>query len=370
MVLPSDPGGVVEVIDSALIVSVQGVRRRLHPGESVDLPSGVRVLAACDVVPPTSSPPLFVDATFLHASMVSVSLVVCMVSALWFAPLEGLVSGGAGLPTEAHRWLSLPGGTARRQSTAVWSAQGRPPVVAERPLHAAATHNRSRPRRGAEPSVNALVAALKEGLPGTVTNDTHQDARDVVGDVVRALAAAPVMGAGVGGLSPRDLVDTGRGNGLIDVANAPWQRRKTIADPVELPPSLSTPPVPSAPTFPVRLVDVPPGAVDPESLAATPALDPEAREHLMAAVAARSNVLRGCYEAWGLASGRLRSGRVVVELTLRPNGYVTDIATTSTEELLRVAQCVTRGAADWYLGDGLVDRETRLSFPFILRPRA
>ena len=33
-----------------------------------------------------------------------------------------------------------------------------------------------------------------------------------------------------------------------------------------------------------------------------------------------------------------------------------------------VADCVVRAAGEWYLGDGLVDAPTRLSFPFLLQP--
>ena len=36
--------------------------------------------------------------------------------------------------------------------------------------------------------------------------------------------------------------------------------------------------------------------------------------------------------------------------------------------LTMVGECVEKMAAEWYLGDGLVEEEKRLSFPFVLQP--
>ena len=121
----------------------------------------------------------------------------------------------------------------------------------------------------------------------------------------------------------------------------------------------------------MTLVDVPSAAVsDDGGLAAAPELDPVVREHLTRMIRTRHNVVRACYEAWGLAADAHRAGRLVLELTLRPDGRVEALSTiTSTPSLDRVGSCIERAAAEWYLGDGLVDAPTRLAFPFNLQPR-
>jgi hypothetical protein len=83
----------------------------------------------------------------------------------------------------------------------------------------------------------------------------------------------------------------------------------------------------------------------------------------------RTNVVRSCYESWGIAENALRRGRLVIEFTLRPDGHLDDVTTTDSGGLQRVGDCVRRAAVEWYLGDGLVEQPTRLSFPFWLRPR-
>jgi len=125
-----------------------------------------------------------------------------------------------------------------------------------------------------------------------------------------------------------------------------------------------------APTmFPVQMQEVPDADVAGARIDADPELDPIVREHLTRTVRARHNVIRACYEAWGLAADARRSGRLVLELTLQPDGHVTDVTTQTNDELRRVGDCVVRAAADWYLGD-VVEQPTRLAFPFVLQPRS
>ena len=100
------------------------------------------------------------------------------------------------------------------------------------------------------------------------------------------------------------------------------------------------------------------------------ALDPVVRDALAQAVRRRDNAVRSCYESRGLASDHGGSGKLRLELTLLPSGRVTETKVTVDNPRLRmVADCVEKAAAEWYLGDGLVDEPKRLSFPFVLTPR-
>jgi hypothetical protein len=83
----------------------------------------------------------------------------------------------------------------------------------------------------------------------------------------------------------------------------------------------------------------------------------------------RHNAIRYCYESWGLTADAGRTGRVILEMTLLPNGRVQDAkASVDDNGLKLVGQCVERMASEWYLGDGLVSEPTRLAFPFVLKP--
>jgi len=252
----------------------------------------------------------------------------------------------------------------RHAGRPVWSSSGRRPSPAERPA-VAPRRGVPRPRRqGPGPSLEQTLLAMKEALPGA----DGLASRDSVGDLSRAIAAAPVLGAGMGGLSPRDPVVSGVGSSVVAagttacLARSPRERDAALEG--------ATPLSPQKATYPVQLVDVPPATVDAERAFATAALDPLSRERLLRAMRMRSTVLRGCYESWGLAVDARRRGRLVVELTLRPDGRVDDLQTTASDGVPLVGDCVRRAAVECYLGDGLVDAPTRLSFPLLLRPRS
>ena len=205
-----------------------------------------------------------------------------------------------------------------------------------------------------EQTLEAMKAALHPGDAGEL--------RETLGQIVRTEARAPQLGAGVGGLSPKDPVDNGPGSGVIGagttVALTDLIRRAVTET------EKRTTTAPPTTTFPVTMQEVPDAAVNAARIDADPELDPLVREHLTRAIRSRHNVIRGCYSAWGLAADARRSGRLIVELTLLPNGHVSNIeATTSSTELRMVADCVVRAASEWYLGDGLVVAPTRLAFP-------
>jgi hypothetical protein len=341
-----------------------GVAARVASGGSVGLPSGRIVTVERDRSSPRAPLWITVDSTFVHATMLGVAATVCMFSALWFAPLERFDEGGAGLPANARRWLTLSGGAARSIGRPVFAATGRPPHEAERLSTGRRATQPALRQAGSGPSLERTLEAMNQALRGPGGDGT----RDAIGDLARAIAAAPVLGAGIGGLSPRDPADAGAGSGVVAAGTTAQlsQLLRGRTDNLER----SRPPPPPRPTYPVQLVDVPDAAVDAQRVDATPDLDPFVREQLMRAIRLRSNVLRACYESWGLSVDRLRSGRLVVELTLLPDGHVDRISTTTSDGLDAVGTCVTRAAAEWYLGDGLVDAPTRLSFPFVLKPRS
>lgn len=306
-----------------------------------------------------------VDSTLLHSTMIGVALQVCVVSALWLAPVSSSSDTGAGIPSEAKRLLSLPGGTASVVGRASFAARGRKPDEAEK-IEPLKKKGAPLPQRaGRMPSLEQTLEAMKAALhPGDAG-----ELRESLGQIARTEARAPQLGAGVGGLSPKDPVDTGPGAGVIgagtNVALTDLIRRRVDETEKRTPTTTTTPPT----TFPVTMQEVPDAAVDAARIDADPELDPLVREHLTRAIRSRHNVIRGCYSAWGLAADARRSGRLVVELTLLPDGHVSEIeATTSTTELRMVADCVVRAASEWYLGDGLVTKPTRLAFPFVLQP--
>ncbi len=347
-------------------VAVQGilVRAVLLAGQRLELPAGHVLCAEPEPQPaPAARGRFFVDSTLLHSVMIAFAAVTCVVSAFWLAPVGLSSDPGGGIASDARRWLSLPGGSARVVARATFSAAGRPTELGERyDLRQLAGSSSAHPA-GPRPSLERTLEAMKQALQRGAEGDAQ---RDPVGELARQVAAAPVLGAGVGGLSPRDPADLGAGSGIIGAGDALRQQailRRAVA---EVDRSL-----PARTNYPVALVDVPDAAVDDDGgLASRPELDPIVRDHLTRMIRTRHNVIRACYEAWGLAADARQGGRLILELTLRPDGRVEELSTmTSTPQLSRVGSCVERAALEWYLGDGLVDAPTRLAFPFNLQPR-
>ncbi len=338
----------------------------LEPGQFCTLPAGHVLHVDVDVAASRAPAPFSVDSTLLHSTMIGVALQVCVFSSLWLAPLDGPADFGAGVTSDARRWLSLPGGTARSVGRAVFSANGRKPDEAERSAPAQKKGAPLPQRPGKGPSLDQTLEAMKRALhPGD-----DGDLRESLGELSKAFARAPVLGNGTGGLSPRDPIDNGPGSGVVGagttVALDDLLRRR--AEQVEE--KLRVQRAPARPVFPVTMTEVPDAAIDISRLAADPELDPVVRDHLSRMIRSRHNVIRACYESWGLSADAHRAGRLVLQLTLRPDGHVEDLhASTSTSELRMVGDCVVRAASEWYLGDGLVDEPTRLAFPFVLQPR-
>jgi hypothetical protein len=166
----------------------------------------------------------------------------------------------------------------------------------------------------------------------------------------------------------RDPVRAGNGNGAIGAGESriAEELRKRIAE-TEKKARLMAPRRAMQTPVPVRLVDVPDAHV---TLVETEGIDPVVRDHLALQVRERHNSVRYCYESWGLAADATRAGRLVLEMTLNPDGHISDVrASVSNPALALVAECVEKMASQWYLGDQLVEEPRRLSFPFILQPR-
>jgi hypothetical protein len=317
-----------------------------------------------DVRAPAVESALAIDSTLLHSGMIAVAMTICAVSALWLHPTGGLDDPGGGLSNSARRWLAFSGGSAPVVARPTWAASGRPLDLSERfILKKKEGEAQPTPVRRPTVGVNSAIDAARAALHGEHGSDTHADN---IGEAVRQVAAAPVLAAGVGGLSPKDPADGGVGNGVIGAGDA--SRRDALRRHAEREDVRA---LPTKGLYPVSVVDVPDAQVNDDGrLNATPELDPMVREHLSRMIRTRHNVIRGCYEAWGLAADAKQKGRLTLELTLRPDGRVQDVgAVTDNDRLARVGRCIERAASEWYLGDGLVDEPTRLAFPFNLQPR-
>lgn len=336
----------------------------VEAGALVELPAGHSVVVTCALSEARVGGLHAVDSTLFHAAMIGAAVQACVVSALVLAPAPAPdLEAGGGMQTEWRRLLVSPGGTAPSVGQASVQALGRKPEEAEVPDAQRARGQRPRIPAGkgvpAEQALEEMRRALHLGDEGTM--------QEALGELVRAAARAPVLGADVGGLSPRDLQSPGAGNGLIGAGESrisEMLRRRV--EQVEKSTRLPRPQKQERAPIPVSLVDVPSAQV---TLAPDETLDPAVKDQLSFAVRQRHNAVRYCYESWGLAADATRSGRLVLEITLMPDGRIADPkVTVDGDGLKRVADCVERMAADWYLGDGLVDEPKRLAFPFILQP--
>lgn len=308
------------------------------------------------------------DSTLFHAAMIGAAVQACVVSALVLAPPRILDDeAGAGVKSEWRRLLLAPGGTAPRQGPAAVNAVGRPPEEAELRENVREAGRRPPHRTGAGVTAEQALEQMKRSLH--LGND-GVELKEALGELAQATAQAPVTGAGMGGLSPRDPEQAGAGNGLVGPGESrlPQLLRKRIEENEKRAKVEQN--APTRAPIPVELIDVPAAQVSMADAAGQAfELDPVVKDHLLMAVRQRHNAIRYCYESWGLAADVRRSGRLVLELTLRPDGRV-DAPRVSVENdgLKLVGECVEKMAADWYLGDGLVDEPRRMAFPFILQP--
>jgi hypothetical protein len=363
-------GDVFDVVVGDDLLEVRGERLEatLRPGQRVVLPAGHVLLAELDLTNPVAVGAFTIDSTLLHSGMIAVTMTICAVSALWLHPTAIGLDPGGGLASEHRRWLALTGGTGSTVGRAVFATSGRPLELGERfelrppPGPIAPTTSSPPPERA---TLESTLADLSRALH---PEGGHADSRvEPLGEAVRQVSAAPVLGAGVGGLSPRDPIDDGRGTGVIGAGDDRRLRaveRQQQRDEQRLMTGKKK-------TYPVTVADIPDADVgNGGRLDADPELDPLVREHLSRMIQTRHNVIRGCYESWGLASNAHQEGRFVLELTLRPDGRVEQLHTGRSDPGFdRVGACVVRAASEWYLGDGLVDEPTRLAFPFHLKAR-
>ena len=347
---------------------------RIDDGSALSLEPGVPVLDASGYTlafeigarEPRGPSRLRLDARWLHALMVAMALQICAVSALLLAPARvGELEPGAGVPVDQlRRVLRVASGSARQAGPPVFLTPGRAPEEAERivePTRPSGAAREARRVRHREPTVAdtlaAIVASLNNGVPGV-------DLRRTIGDLALSTARSEQLGAGFGGLPAPRLLDAGSGSGIVDIGTAPLsdrlRRQRELLEPVAKARFRRAPSL----VGPVSKVDVPSGEV------ALDGLDPVVRDHIARAVRARKKSVRYCYESWGLAADPNRQGRLVLEMTLRPDGRLDDVRVTVNDRSLHlVADCVEEQVREWYLGDGLVEEPQRLSFPFLLHPK-
>jgi hypothetical protein len=301
--------------------------------------------------------------------MIGVAVQCCVVSALILAPSPTFDSDpGAGLSGEWRRYLVMPGGTAPTVGTATLAALGRQADEVER-----ADPHRVRGRPAPSPTGKAMSAEeeLKEMARVLQLGSDGTELREAIGEVARATAQAPVVGAELGGLAPKDPTAVGHGNGLIGAGESKLtellhrrieetERKSQVV--------LKKKPI----TIPVSLADMSEetfthlARIDGEGL---DGVDPLVKEEISRAVHRRDNAVRSCYESHGLNSDHNEQGHLELTLTLNPDGHVSHpVATVSDPRLAAVAACVERVAGDWYLGDGLVDEPIAVKAGFRLVP--
>lgn len=314
-----------------------------------------------------------IDFGWVHAVMLAAALQVGGVAALLLSPPSGAEAGAGYRIEELRRYLRAPAGAAPTRGPGVVIRTGRPAEEAERPVPTPPTRGVSRPvptirRAPVEQSLLDAIGALDSVVQGSTPFGA--DLRETIGDLARSTANAPTQGAGLGGLlQPRELIDTGAGTGVIGVGSDRIQeltKEKRRLDDKRAPPHKSK-------LKRARLSKAPgtgDGAGAGDDTLDGWGLDPVVRDQLAKAVRRRQSNVRYCYVTWALQADPSRTGRVVLELTLRPDGYVEAPKVKHEDPALGlVAECVERMAGEWYLGHGLVEESTRLAFPFILQPR-
>jgi hypothetical protein len=322
------------------------------------LPCGQTIACVEGAKAPLAKSALTVDARLFHTVMVATALQICCVAAMLLQPkvvFDDEAGGGARNTWTAR--VGAPGGAAPTIGAPRFALTGRAPEEAERDLEGNGA--RPRPDPGLAHVLRALTDDARPGDPGTPL-------REAIGELARSTARAPDAGAGFGGMLPERTLAQGPGTGTIGVGLSTTDAliRKNARDDV------LTREVRVERTEPLtygegRLLDVPAAEVELDAAL----LLPGARDVLGDAARQRQNVIRSCYETWALPLDPHTSGRIVVEVTLRPDGRVeAPKVKASNKQLERTAGCIEKVAADWYLGDGLVRRPTRLSFPFNVRP--
>lgn len=354
----------------ALLLLLDGVEAaEVGPGGAVRL-GGFVIQCHLGVRHPRAVRPLLFDSRWLQALVIAAAVQVCVVSALVLAPAPVPdPEPGAGLTmADIERFLAVSAGGARQEGKATFAPAGERPDEAERIEH-------ERPRLVVAQRDLPIVTwrstpmPLGDALEGLVgeASGTNELAR-TLGEEALATARSEQATAGIGGLlSPRPLVEPGAGSGTVGIGTSRsgalleenerrLERRPDLALERERP-------APSA-VFPVTTMEVPVGEVREEDI------DPVVKDFLAQRVRRHKNSIRYCYETFGLAGDPRRSGRLVLELTLLPDGHVTDVdATVDGKGLEAVARCVEEQASQWFLGGALTDGPRRLRFPFRLCPK-
>lgn len=352
----------VRLVDDAVeLRSRTAGTTRVSAGGLVELASGETVAAAVVDADPGVADLVAVDALWLHAAMVGATLQACIVAALVLTPVPGLdTEHGGGMSSSWRQLRTTFGGTAPARGRAVFHAAGRPRAEAERvePLH------RSGETDAIEAHVRPTSHQRRQGpAPSEIVVTGQAEPHETLGDAVRAMALAPALGAGVGGVSPMSALVEGAGSGAVGPGltrdRAPTDARVHVGDVAQ-----------PARAFP-RAVRGRPELLELHASDTVGQVDlpAEVRAHLTREMRRQHSAVRSCYESRGLAADARLSGRLVVRFTLLPDGRIEDpVVVDESGGLEAVGACIERRARDWYLGAGLVAEPQPLAFPFVLRP--
>lgn len=373
-------GGRLETVwdasEGALMVTLDGQAcTQVVPGRTAEL-GGFVLECQLGVRQRPTPMPVLIDSRWLQTLLIAGCVQVCVVSALWLTPaaLEDPEPGAGLTMAQVERFLAVPAGGARKEGRATFAPAGERPDEAERVSHERPpllVAQRDVPTFTWRSSPTALANAL-DSLLGDV--DGTSDLARTLGDEALATARSEQSSAGVGGLlSPRALVEPGAGNGTVGIGSSRARElferneRRLERDTVRtasLPRQEREVPRAEPALFPVTRAEVPEGSVSFEDI------DPVVKDFLAQSVRRHRNSIRYCYERFGLTADPKRSGRLVLELTLQPDGFVRDVdATVDGAGLEAVARCVEEQASRWFLGAALSDGPRRLRFPFRLCPK-
>ena len=190
----------VEVGDHSVRVTGDRLEATLVSGQRLHLPAGHELLVEIDAAPaPAVLGDLGIDSTLLHSGMIAVAMTVCAVSALWLHPSASPHDpGGGGLHSDSHRWLSLSGGSAHVVGRPTFQAHGRPVALGERFELRATPGEADHPKPlSATLTLAAALTSMTQALQHGGGGSTPR--LDALGEAVSHVAAAPVLGAGVGG---------------------------------------------------------------------------------------------------------------------------------------------------------------------------
>jgi hypothetical protein len=305
------------------------------------------------------------DATWWQIMLLAAAAHICAVAVLMLLP-SPVHADGAGIPSQAKRWLSYSGGRARNVGAASVAAVGNAADAIQRlelrspspPLPTRRLKSARGPQAAVSdaPSADTLLAAISTTLPPGAA----------LGSLQWWGAQAPVVGEGVGGLVLHDPLIAHQHTGTLGAG----ERLRRI--PLSTSTTQQTPPPPDAAQTQMIATAMDTVARDSGEvvLGDDSEVDPLVHDHLARMMRSRTDAIRGCYVARVLSKHRHSEGRLVVRFHVDEQGRASQVEVDGDDDLQPAFACVRERVSTWYIGTNLVGPETALVFPFRLKPIA